>query len=186
MGELGYELYIPTEFACHVYDTLIEVGQSFGLQHCGYHTLQSLRIEKAYREFGHDLGADDTPLEAGLGFCCDFNKPDGFIGKNALVEQKAQGITKRLAQFKLRDSEPMMYHNEPIYRNGELVGYTSSAMYGHSLGAAVSLGYVKCDDGVTPEWIKSGSYQIEVAGNRYAADVSLAPLYDPKALRVKQ
>jgi heterotetrameric sarcosine oxidase gamma subunit len=186
MGELGYELYIPTEFACHVYDTLIEVGQSFGLQHCGYHTLQSLRIEKAYREFGHDLGADDTPLEAGLGFCCDFNKPDGFIGKNALVEQKAQGITKRLAQFKLRDSEPMMYHNEPIYRNGELVGYTSSAMYGHSLGAAVSLGYVKCDDGVTPEWLKSGSYQIEIAGERYAADVSLAPLYDPKALRVKR
>lgn len=185
MGELGWELYIPTEFAPHVYDLLIEEGKELGLKHCGYHTLQSLRIEKAYREFGHDLGADDTPIEAGLTFACDFDKEGGFIGKEALLQQKVNGVKKRLVQFLLEDPEPLMYHNEPIYREGKLVGYTTSAMYGHTLGASVALGYVSNEEGINADFIKSGRYEIEIAGKRYAAQVSLRPLYDPTSEQVK-
>ena len=185
MGELGWELYIPTEFAPHVYDLLVEKGQELGLKHCGYHTLQSLRMEKAYREFGHDLGADDTPIEAGLSFACDFNKSGGFIGKEALLKQKEHGVNKRLVQFLLEDPEPMMYHNEPIYRDGEMVGYTTSAMYGHTLGASVAMGFVNNKAGVNADYINSGSYAVEIAGKRYAAKASLRPLYDPKSERVK-
>jgi len=185
MGELGWELYIPTEFAPHVYDLLVEKGRELGLKHCGYHTLQSLRMEKAYREFGHDLGADDTPIEAGLSFACDFNKNGGFIGKEALLKQKEHGVNKRLVQFLLEDPEPMMYHNEPIYRDGEMVGYTTSAMYGHTLGASVAMGFVNNKAGVNADYINSGSYAVEIAGKRYAAKASLRPLYDPKSERVK-
>lgn len=185
MGELGWELYIPTEFAPHVYDLLVEKGQQLGLKHCGYHTLQSLRMEKGYREFGHDLGADDTPIEAGLTFACDFNKSCGFIGKEALLKQKEQGVKKRLVQLLLEDPEPMMYHNEPIYRDGEMVGYTTSAMYGHTLGASVAMGFVNSDAGVNAEHINSGTYEVEIAGKRYAAKASLRPMYDPKSERVK-
>ena len=173
VGELGWELYVPTEFAPHLYDTLIEAGQEFGLKHCGYHALQSLRVEKAYREYGHDLGSDDTPIEAGLSFACDFDKPDGFIGKAALLQQKQSGVTKRLVQFLLDDPGPLLYHAEPIYRNQRLCGYTSSAMYGHTLGAAVALGYVNSSDGVTADFIRAGDYEIEVAGKRYSARASL-------------
>ena len=118
-------------------------------------------MEKAYREFGHDLGADDNPLEAGLGFAVDFDKAGGFIGREALLQRREQGLQKRLLQFLLTDPEPMLYHNEPIYRDGELVGYTSSGMYGHTLGGAVALGYVgNCQD------LASRDYEIEVAGHR--------------------
>lgn len=173
VGELGWELYVATEFAPHVYDTLIEAGAEFDLKHCGYHSLQSLRIEKAYREFGHDLGCDDTPLEAGLAFACDFDKPAGFIGKAALLKQKQTGVQKRLVQFLLEDPEPLMYHAEPIFRNGHPCGYTSSAMYGHTLGAAVALGYVHNPAGVTPSYVRAGRYEIEIAGKRYRAQASL-------------
>jgi len=185
MGELGWELYIDTEFAPHVYDLLIAAGSAQGLQHCGYHTLQSLRMEKAYREFGHDLGSSDTPIEAGLAFACDFDKPGGFIGRDALLKQKAAGVRKRLVQFLLSDPEPLLYHNEPIYRDGEMVGYTSSAMYGHTLGGAVALGYVNHPEGVDAAFIKGGRYEIEVAGRRYPATASLQPMYDPKSQRIR-
>ena len=184
-GELGWELYIPTEFAPHVYDELIAHGDEFGLKHCGYHTLQSLRMEKAYREFGHDIGCDDTPIEAGLSFACDFSKDHDFIGKHALLVQKKQGVKKRLLQFLLEDPEPLMYHNEPIYRNNKLVGYTTSAMYGHTLGASVALGYVNHTDTIDAAYIDNGNYVIEIAGKRYAAKASLRPFYDPKSARVR-
>jgi len=185
MGELGWELYIPTEFAPHVYDLLVDKGRELGLKHCGYHTLQSLRMEKAYREFGHDLGADDTPIEAGLSFACDFNKSGGFIGKGALLKQKEHGVNKRLVQFLLEDPKPMMYHNEPIYRDDKMVGYTTSAMYGHTLGASVAMGFVNNEAGVNADYINSGTYEVEIAGKRYAAKASLRPMYDPKSERVK-
>jgi 4-methylaminobutanoate oxidase (formaldehyde-forming) len=185
MGELGWELYIDTEFAPAVYDLLVAAGEAHGLQHCGYHTLQSLRIEKAYREFGHDLGGGDTPIEAGLAFACDFDKPGGFIGREALLEQQASGVERRLVQFRLEDPEPLMYHNEPIYRDRELVGYTTSAAYGHTLGASVALGYVNHDSGVDAGFVRSGHYEIEVAGKRCRAEASLRPLYDPKSARVR-
>ena len=143
VGELGWELYIPTPFALPVYDALIEAGKAHGLRHCGYHTLNSLRIEKAYRDWSHDMGPADTPLEAGLGFTCDWSKPGGFIGREALIGQRDAGLPRRrLVQFLLEDPQPLVYHNEPIYRDGERVGFVTSAMYGHTLGAAVALGYV--------------------------------------------
>ncbi len=185
-GELGWELYIPTAFTLPVYDALIEAGRDFGLRHCGYHTLNSLRIEKAYREWGHDIGSLDTPLEAGLAFTCAWQKPEGFIGRDALLRQREAGpLKRRLVQFVLEDPEPLLYHNEPIYRHGVLNSYTTSAMYGHTLGAAVAMGYVVDDGGVSDDFILGGRYEIEIGNTRHPARASLQPLYDPKSTRVR-
>lgn len=185
VGELGWELYVPSDFSQHVYDVLVEKGEAFELRHCGYHALQSCRMEKAYREFGHDLGSDDTPLNAGLGFACDFDKEGGFIGREALLEQKEGGIKRRLVQILVEDPDIMLYHDEPIFRNGEAVGSTTSSMYGHTLGAAVALGYISGDEPVSPEYLDAGQYEVEVAGERYPVKASLRPLYDPKSERVR-
>jgi heterotetrameric sarcosine oxidase gamma subunit len=186
VGELGWELYIPTSFALPVYDALIEAGKALGLRHCGYHTLNSLRIEKAYRDWPHDMGPADTPLEAGLGFTCDWNKPGGFIGREALEALRTAGLPRRrLVQFLLEDPEPMVYHNEPIYRDAERVGFVTSAMFGHTLGAAVALGYVAHPDGCSDFFINAGRYEIELADRRVGARASLAPLYDPKNRRAR-
>jgi len=186
VGELGWELYIPTSFAQGVYDTLIEAGRGHGLKHCGYHTLNSLRIEKAYRDWPHDIGPADTPLEAALAFTCDFKKPGGFIGREALLALREAGPPRRrLAQFLLDDPEPLVYHNEPIYRDGVRVGFVTSGMYGHTLGAAVALGYVAHADGCSDEYLQSGRYEIELARAKVSARCSLTPMYDPKNLRVR-
>ena len=186
MGELGWELYIPTEYLVSVYGALVEKGKSFDLKHCGYHTLNSLRIEKAYREWAHDIGADDTPLEAGLGFASDFQKDGGFLGREALLDQKVQKpLKKRLVQFLLEDPEPLLYHDEPILVDGEINGITTSAMYGHTLGGAVAMGYLKNDDGVTADWIADRQIEIRIGADRFAAKASLKPMYDPKSQRVK-
>jgi len=186
MGELGWELYIPTSFTLPVYDALIASGKEFGLRHCGYHALNSLRIEKAYRDWSHDIGPDDTPIEAGLAFTCAWDKPDGFLGRDALLAQKAAGLPKRrLVQFLLADPQAMLYHNEPIHRDGELNSRVTSAMFGHTLGASVALGYVTNASGVSDEYILSGNYEIQVAGRRVGAKVSIQPMYDPKSTRVR-
>ena len=184
VGELGFELYMPTEFALGVYETIIEAGQPYDLAHAGYHALNSLRIEKAYRHWGHDIGDEDSPLDAGLMFVVRPDKPGGFIGRDALLRQVEQRRTRALVQFLLDDPQPMLYHNEPIWRDGEIVGYLSSGMYGHTLGAAVGLGYVCHPDGVCDEFVLSGSYEIEVACERVSARVSLSPFYDPDSLRI--
>ncbi|HUO79655.1 MAG TPA: FAD-dependent oxidoreductase [Steroidobacteraceae bacterium] len=186
VGELGWELYIPTPFALPVYDALLAAGAAHGLKHCGYHTLNSLRIEKAYRDWSHDVGPDDTPLEAGLAFTCAWGKTGGFVGREALIAAREAGPPRRrLVQFLLEDPEPLVYHNEPIYRDGERVGYVTSGMYGHTLGAAVALGYVGDARGVTPEFVSGGRFEIELAARRVRARASLAPLYDPKSARVR-
>jgi len=186
VGELGWELYVPTEFLQGVYDELIAAGATHGLVHAGYHALNSLRIEKAYRHWGHDITDEDTPLEAGLGFAVKWNKPDGFIGLEALVRQKQSGCLKRLLQFKLESPQPLLYHNEPIWRGDALVGHIRSGMYGHSLGAAVGLGYVISPDGTPVGDIGAQDYEVEVAGVRHPASASLRPLYDPQNQRIKQ
>lgn len=186
VGELGWELYIPTAFTLPVYDALVDAGKNFGLAHCGYHTLNSLRIEKAYRDWSHDIGPHDTPLEAGLAFAVAWDKSDGFVGREALIKQRDLRVLKRrLVQFVLEDPEPLLYHNEPIYRAGVLNSYTTSAMYGHTLGAAVAMGYVVNAEGVSDEYILSGRYEIEVNGRRYPTRVSIKPSYDPSNLRVR-
>jgi glycine cleavage system aminomethyltransferase T/glycine/D-amino acid oxidase-like deaminating enzyme len=187
VGELGWELYVPTPFALPVYDALVQVGKAHGLRHCGYHTLNSLRIEKAYREWSHDIGPDDSPLEAGLSFTCAWEKPGGFIGREALLRHRSAGLPRRrLVQFLLEDPEPLLYHNEPLYRDGERIGITTSAMYGHTLRAAVALAYVRHEDGVRDEYVTDGHYEIETADRRLPAKASLVPLYDPKSSRVRQ
>ncbi len=184
VGELGWELHVATEFAPHIYDAIIEEGKAFDLKHCGYHAMNSLRIEKAYRHWGHDIADEDTPIEAGLSFTVDFSK-ENYLGKTLLDKQKANGVGKRLVQFALEDPEPLLYHNEPIWRNNKIVGFLTSGMYGHTLGTAIGLGYVTNEEGVNADFIKSGSYEIEVACERIPAKASLRPLYDPKSERVK-
>ncbi len=186
VGELGWELYVPTEFMLGVYDELMSVGAVHGLTHAGYHALNSLRIEKGYRHWGHDIADEDSPLEAGLGFAVKFTKPDGFIGREALLRQKESGPRKRLLQFMLRSPEALLYHNEPVWRGGSIVGYIRSGMYGHSLGAAVGLGYVDAPQGATFQGADLDGYEIEIAGDRHAAIASLRPLYDPTNQRIKQ
>ena len=186
VGELGWELYVPTEFALHVYDLLVEAGAELGLKHAGFQALRTLRLEKAYRDYGSDIDNTDTPLEVGLGFAIDFDKPGGFIGKEALLRQKKAGMFKRrLLQFLLQDPEPLIHGGEPIYRDGERVGELGSGGYGHTLGGSVGLGHIENEAGVTADFVKSGSYEIEVAGVRYVASVSLRPMYDPTGERVR-
>jgi glycine cleavage system aminomethyltransferase T/glycine/D-amino acid oxidase-like deaminating enzyme len=185
VGELGWELYIPTEFSLHVFDTLVEAGKDVGLVFAGLQALETLRLEKAYRDYGDDVDNLDTPLEVGLSRFVDFDKPGGFIGREALLRHKQAGVKHRLVQFLLEDPEPLLYFNEIIYRDGEPVGRILSGGYGHTLGASVGLGYVENKEGVTPDYIKSGTYEISVAGVRFPAKASLRPMYDPGGERVR-
>lgn len=186
VGELGWELYIPTEYTVPVYDRLIDAGAAFDLKPCGYHAMNSLRLEKGYRHWGHDITDEDTPLEAGLGFTVAWDKPGGFIGREALLKQKAAGpLRKRLVGFVLDDPEPLLYHDEPIYRDGTMVGCTTSGMFGHTVGRSVGLGYVHADTGVTASYLKRGRFDIDIAGQRVSAQPSLRPFIDPKHERVR-
>lgn len=185
VGELGWELYIPTEFMTGVYDEIVAAGAAFGLKHCGYHALNALRMEKAYRHWGHDITDEDTPLEAGLGFAVKMDKAGGFIGREALLRQKETGLKQRLVQFLLKSPEPMLYHNEPIWQGDRIAGYIRSGMYAHGLGGACGLGYITApDDGIVGA-IGSDDFEIEIAGVRYPALASLKPLYDPSNARIK-
>ena len=185
-GELGFELYIPTEFSAHVYQAVVAAGNDLGLRHAGFQALNSLRIEKAYREYGHDMDMMDTPLEAGLNFAVKFDKPGGFIGREALLRHKESGPPKyRMVQFLLEDPEPLLYGNEIIYRDREIVGYLQTGAYGFTLGGAMGMGFVENEEGATADFINSGVYEIDIAGERYSAKASLRPMYDPQGIRVR-
>jgi 4-methylaminobutanoate oxidase (formaldehyde-forming) len=186
VGELGWELYVPSEFAVGLYDAVFEAGERFDLVNAGMETLESTRTEAGRRDYGLDIENSDSPLEAGLGFAVDFDKPDGFVGREALLRQKERGpLTTRLVQFLLEDPEPLLYGEEPILHQGSPVGYLRSGAYGHTLGGAMGMGYVEHADGVTAEMVNSGEFEIQVAGERFAAKASLRPMYDPKGLRVR-
>ncbi|MCS5607798.1 MAG: FAD-dependent oxidoreductase, partial [Alphaproteobacteria bacterium] len=175
VGELGWELYIPMEFAQGVYDEIISTGEKFGLRHVGYHAMDSLRLEKAYRHWGHDITDEDTPLEAGLGFAVAWDKSCGFIGRDTLLQKRQIGPARQLAQFKLLNPENLLYHNEPVWRDGVIVGYLSSGAYGHTLGAAIGMGYISDPMGgpVDAAFIEGGNYEIEIACERVPATASL-------------
>jgi heterotetrameric sarcosine oxidase gamma subunit len=185
VGELGWELYVPTEFSDHVFDVLVEGGEGAGLRYAGLQALDTLRIEKAYRDYGNDVDNMDNPLEAGLGYFVDYDKPGGFIGREALLRTREEGPPKhRLVQFLLEDPEPLLHYGEVIYLDGKRVGYIRSGNYGHTLRGAVGLGLVENRDGVTSEFVKEAKFEIDIAGRRYPAEASLRPMYDPKMERV--
>ena len=183
VGELGWEVYVSSDQAGHIFDTLFDAGQDLDMKLCGMHMMDSLRIEKGFRHFGHDITCEDHVLEAGLGFAVKTSKPD-FIGRDAVLRKKENGLDRRLLQFVLNDSEPLLYHNEPILRDGELVGHLTSGNYGHTIGAAIGLGYVPCKDETVSD-ILASNYEIDVAGSKIRADVGIKPIYDPKSDRVK-
>jgi 4-methylaminobutanoate oxidase (formaldehyde-forming) len=183
VGELGWELYVSTDQAAHVFETLEAAGGDVGLNLCGLHTLDSCRIEKAFRHFGHDITDEDHVLEAGLGFAVKIDKGD-FIGREAVLAKQDKGLSRRLVQFRLADPEPLLFHNEAIIRDGEIVGTITSGNYGHHLGGAIGLGYVPCSGDRAADVLAS-NYEIEIAGTRVKAEASLKPMYDPKAERVR-
>jgi glycine cleavage system T protein len=183
VGELGWELYVSTDQAAHVFEAIDEAGADVGLKLCGLHTLDSCRIEKAFRHFGHDITDEDNVLEAGLGFAVKTAKAD-FIGRDAVLKKKEAGLSRRLVQFRLKDPQPLLFHNEAILRDGKIVGPITSGNYGHHLGGAIGLGYVPCQ-GESEADVLASSYEIEIAGERFAAEASLKPMYDPKAERVR-
>ncbi|MEM1231022.1 MAG: FAD-dependent oxidoreductase [Pseudomonadota bacterium] len=182
VGALGWELYLPWAQAASVLPALLDAGAT----PAGYHAMDSLRIEKAYRHWGHDLTDEDTPLEAGLGFTVAWDKPEGFIGREALAEQRAQGLPKRLLLFALSDREALLYHDEPIWSGGVRVGHIRSGAYGHSLGQPLGFGYVETTEHTTLKALCGRSYDVEVAGERIAAQAHARAVYDPKHLELKR
>ena len=190
VGELGWEIYVSADMSAHVFETIAARRKDHPLAMCGLHALDSCRIEKGFRHFGHDISNEDHVLEAGLGFAVKENKQPGkfgpMIGADAVKAKRNDGLSQRLIQFRLEDPDPLLYHNEAIYRDGVVIGYLTSGNYGHHLGGAIGLGYVKCSAvGETAEAQLNSHYQIDVAGKLFDADVSLRPFYDPKALQVK-
>ena len=184
VGELGWELHVPTSQLDIVYATLLRAGKDLGATHAGHYAINSLRLEKGYRAWGAELSPDDTPLEAGLGFAVAWNKAVPFIGREALLKQKTTGVHRQMASFVLRDPEPVLWGSEPILRDGEVVGYTTSGSYGHTVGGGIGMGYVKSASTVTPEFIRSGTYQINVSGRLCPATVHVRPPYDPERKRI--
>ncbi|MDG1739211.1 MAG: FAD-dependent oxidoreductase [Paracoccaceae bacterium] len=184
VGELGWEIYVSSDMAGHAFETLWDAGQDMDLKLCGMHMMDSCRIEKGFRHFGHDITCEDHVVDAGLGFAVKATKECDFIGKQSVIERKASGPKSRMVQFKLTDPEPLLFHNEPILRNGEYVGYLSSGNYGHTLGAAVGMGYVPCE-GESAAEVLGSEYEIDVCGVKVKAEASLKPMYDPKSERVK-
>ena len=183
VGELGWEIYVSADLAGHAFETLWNAGQDHGLKLCGMHMMDSCRIEKAFRHFGHDITPEDHVLEAGLGFAVSKTKSD-FIGRDAVNKKRDEGLKTRMVQFKLTDPKPLLYHNEPILRDGQIVGFLSSGSYGHALGGAIGMGYVPCA-GETAADVLASTYEIDVAGTRVRAEASLKPMYDPSGERTK-
>ncbi|WP_370400064.1 GcvT family protein [Sulfitobacter sp. JB4-11] len=183
VGELGWEIYVSADMCGHVFETLAEAGAEMDVKLCGMHMMDTCRIEKGFRHFGHDITPEDHVLEAGLGFAVKTDKPD-FIGRDAVLRKKDAGLAARMVQFRLSDPEPLLYHNEPIVRDGQIVGYLSSGAYGHALGGAMGLGYVPCKGEAAADVLAS-TYEIDVAGTRVRAEASLKPMYDPTSERVK-
>ncbi len=159
----------------------LEAGQNLNAKLCGLPIMDSCRFEKGFRHFGHDITCEDHVLEAGLGFAVKVDKLN-FIGREAVLRKKDTGLNMRMVQFKLTEPEPLLYHNEPVIRDGKIVGFLSSGSYGHHLGAAIGLGYVPCA-GETVADVLASTYEIDVAGTRIKAEASLKPMYDPSGAR---
>ncbi|HAP74623.1 MAG TPA: oxidoreductase, partial [Acidimicrobiaceae bacterium] len=186
LGELGYELYVPAEQALHVHDVLVEGGAAFGLRHAGLKALASLRLEKGYRDYGHDIDNTDDPLEAGFGFAIAWDKPGGFIGREALLPRRGTPMHRRLVSLQVLEPEPLLYHAEVVRRDGRDVGYVRAGSYGHTVGGAVGLALVDAGSSVADaEWLAAGSWTAEINGRNVPVRVSAKPLHDPTNERIR-
>ncbi|MCK5361409.1 MAG: aminomethyltransferase family protein, partial [Gammaproteobacteria bacterium] len=185
VGELGWELYVPVDMAPGLYDTLMAAGAAFGLINAGTHALTSLRIEKGYRAWGHEVTPDDSPLEAGLAFATKLRSGVPFVGREALLEQQTSGLRRRLLHFKLDDPDVFIMGDEPILFDGGVAGQATSAAFGHSLGASVGMGYVSLEGRRPATMIEAGGFEIECAAERYPISVSLSAFFDPGAKRMR-
>ena len=185
VGELGYELHVPTEYALHLHELLWEAGAAHGIANAGYRAIESLRLEKGYRAWGSDIGPDHTPLEAGMGWAVKLKQNAPFLGREALAAQATAPLKKRLAGFTVDDPNIVLLGRETIFRDGRQAGWLTSGGYGYTVGKDIGYGYVRNPDGVPTDWLLSGRYELEVATERVPAAIHLAPLYDPKMERIK-
>ncbi|UPK75019.1 FAD-dependent oxidoreductase [Nocardioidaceae bacterium SCSIO 66511] len=187
VGELGWELYVPTDFAVGVYDDLMAAGADLGIVDAGYYAIESMRLEKGYRAFGRELTPDYGPVEAGLTFACKLKTDIDFIGRSAVEQAKAAGPRKRLVSFVVSDPEPMLWGGELVLRDGVAAGIVTSAAWGATTRACVGLAYVTATDGevANADWVRAGTYSVNVAGTTYPVEVSLRAPYDPKSERVR-
>jgi 4-methylaminobutanoate oxidase (formaldehyde-forming) len=185
VGELGWELHVPTECAIQVYERLMTAGRPHGIANAGYRAIESLRLEKGYRAWGSDIGPDHTPLEAGLGWAVKLKGNRPFLGREALEAQRRAPLKKRLAGFTVADPEVVLLGRETIIRDGRQVGWLTSGGWGYTVGCNIGFGYVRDPEGITDDHLRSGRYELEVATERVPAEVRLEPLYDPKNARVK-
>ena len=185
VGELGWEIYVPSEFAVGVYDDLMAAGEQFGVRRGGYYAIESLRLEKGYRAFGRELTPNDNPVEAGLLFTCKLTSDIEFLGRAAVERAKAEGPRRRLVSFAVDSADPMLWGGELIRRDGEVAGQVSSAAWGATTGACVGLGYLRAPAVITPDWVRAGRYTVDVGGTVYPITVSLGPIYDPGNERIR-
>lgn len=184
-GELGWEIFVTPDFAEHVFDVLIDEGQAFGLRLIGGEALNALRIEKGYLHWGHDMSYTEAPHQLGCEFLCKTEKPVSFIGKEAYMERREQKSGPYLCSIKLNDPDPMLYHNEPVLRNGQVEGFVTSAAYGYTVGSAVGLCFVNLPEGSTEKRdLETGNYEVMIEGKAIAATISLSPFYDPSNERM--
>ena len=185
VGELGWEIHAPADQALKVYDALFEAGADVGLRNVGLGAMGSLRMEKAYRDYGLDIDNTDTPLDVGLGFAVAWDKPGGFVGREALLAARKPGPpTRRLVQVLLEDQEPLLYGGEPVYRDGRHVGHVRIGAYGHTLGGATGLAMFEDEAGLPADAVNGSGYEVDIAGARYPARASVRPMYDPERARI--
>jgi 4-methylaminobutanoate oxidase (formaldehyde-forming) len=187
VGELGWELYVPAEFAVGVYEDLMQAGAKFGVGRGGYYTIESLRLEKGYRAFGRELTPSENPVEAGLLFACKLRTDIAFLGREAVEKAKAEGPRKKLVGFTVDSSDAMLWGGELIMRDGAVAGQVTSAAWGETTGSCVGLAYVRASDNsvINADWVKAGSYEVNVGGQLHPVAVSLKPLYDPTNERIR-
>jgi 4-methylaminobutanoate oxidase (formaldehyde-forming) len=178
-------LHIPIDHALDVYRALITSGADLGIRNAGYRAIESLRLEKGYRAWGSDLSPDHTPLEAGLGWAVKLTGKTDFLGKEALLQQKREGVKKQLACFTTDDSNINLIGRETIFRDDQRVGWLTSAGFGHTIGRPIGYGYVRNAAGVDREYLERGAYSLEIAGTRVPCSLHLEPLYDPASSRIK-
>jgi glycine cleavage system aminomethyltransferase T/glycine/D-amino acid oxidase-like deaminating enzyme len=186
VGELGWELYVPVEYAEHVHRTICAVGAEVGLAHVGHFCVDACRIEKGYRHWGHDIGPEDSPLEAGLAFAVSFQKETDFVGRTAVIAQQARGLSRHLLLFSVEDASPLLLHDEPVYSNGRLVGRTTSGARGFRTGLSLCFAYIGCPAGTPKGDLFDAAYEIGVAGERHRLRALRSIPYDPKGERMRR